>query len=219
MTPQRAAEAALRAITPSTRVSTDPTAEVAGRPAYQLVLEPRDPATLVGEVTIAIDGRTHVPTRVQVFARGATSPAFETGFTSFDPTAPPASVFDFNPPPGATVTEGLDGAGGRGPDAQGTDPSGSGARPQVVGSGWTAVVKAQLPPTGTAPGGGAPPAAGSGPLGSLGAVVSSLPTVSGSWGSGHLLRGTLFSVLLTDDGQVVAGAVAPQRLYAALAAR
>jgi hypothetical protein len=49
--------------------------------------------------------------------------------------------------------------------------------------------------------------------------MKSLPTVSGSWGSGHLLRGTLFSVLFTDDGRVVAGAVAPAQLYAALAAR
>jgi hypothetical protein len=50
-------------------------------------------------------------------------------------------------------------------------------------------------------------------------VVKQLPAVSGSWGSGHLLHGTLFSVLVTDDGHVVAGAVPPDRLYAALSAR
>ena len=43
-----------------------------------------------------------------------------------------------------------------------------------------------------------------------------LPRVSGTWGSGHLLKGTLFSALLTDDGRVVVGAVAPEALYAAL---
>jgi hypothetical protein len=58
---------------------------------------------------------------------------------------------------------------------------------------------------------------GASPLGSLGAVVRNLPEVSGSWGSGHLLRGTLFSVLVTDDGRLVAGSVAPEVLYAALA--
>jgi hypothetical protein len=56
-------------------------------------------------------------------------------------------------------------------------------------------------------------------LGGLDAVVRKLPTVSGPWGSGHLLRGSLFSVLLTDDGRVVAGAVAPERLFAALRAK
>ena len=48
-------------------------------------------------------------------------------------------------------------------------------------------------------------------------MLKVLPTVSGAWGSGHLLRGTLFSALLTDDGRVAVGAVAPEALYAALA--
>jgi len=46
--------------------------------------------------------------------------------------------------------------------------------------------------------------------------LNNLPAVRGSWGSGHLLTGKLFSVLLTDDGRVVIGAVAPDRLYQAL---
>lgn len=223
-TPQQAADAALRAITPTTQVSTDPTAVVAGRPAYQLVLEPRDPDTLVGSVVVAIDGETHVPTRVQVFARGATGAAFETGFTSFDPSKPPTSVFEFNPPPGATVTEGLTGvgqdAGGTGPSRSSTEDT-QGAAPEVVGKGWTSVVRAELPSSGDRTGSGSSDGAETGSaaglLGNVGAMVHALPTVSGAWGSGHLLRGTLFSVLVTDDGQVVAGAVAPERLYAALA--
>jgi hypothetical protein len=47
-------------------------------------------------------------------------------------------------------------------------------------------------------------------------VLRALPAVSGSWGSGHLLKGTLFSALLTDDGRLVIGAVAPDALYSAL---
>ncbi|MBM0236720.1 hypothetical protein JNW88_05375 [Micromonospora sp. ATA32] len=39
--------------------------------------------------------------------------------------------------------------------------------------------------------------------------------VSGDWGSGRLLTGKLFSVLLTDDGRLLAGAVTPERLYQA----
>jgi hypothetical protein len=50
-------------------------------------------------------------------------------------------------------------------------------------------------------------------------MLDALPTVHGSWGSGHLLRGSLFSALLTDDGRVAVGAVAPQALYSALRAR
>jgi hypothetical protein len=48
-------------------------------------------------------------------------------------------------------------------------------------------------------------------------VLKSLPTVSGSWGSGTLLRSALFSVVLTDDGRVAIGAVPPSVLYDALA--
>jgi outer membrane lipoprotein-sorting protein len=214
MTPQQAADKALAAITPTTTVTTDPTAVVAGRPAYQLALEPRDPSTLVGTVKIAIDGATHIPTRVQVFARGAAEPAFEVGFTSFNPTTPSASVFDFNPPPGADVSEGLTGsrADGTAPDPAlpGHD---SGAKPKVVGTGWTSVLTATVPASSTSG-----TDAGSSALGSLDALVKSLPAVSGSWGSGHLLSGTVFSVLVTDDGRIAVGAVRPEKLYAALAA-
>ena len=44
----------------------------------------------------------------------------------------------------------------------------------------------------------------------------SCPKVSGSWGSGRLLAGTAFSVVITDDGRVAAGAVGPKLLYDAL---
>jgi outer membrane lipoprotein-sorting protein len=48
-------------------------------------------------------------------------------------------------------------------------------------------------------------------------ILGSLPQVSGTWGSGRLLKSALFSVLLTDDGRVIAGAVAPELLYEAAA--
>ncbi len=210
ITPQQAADAALKAITPSTRVTTDGTAVVAGRSAYELRLQPRDTGSLVGSVRIAIDGRTHVPTRVQVFARGADKPAFEVGFTSFDPSTPSASVFRFNPPPGTTVTESKGAGHGMAPSPadHGTRPDQtSPTAPRTVGTGWTTVVVATLP---------AGAASGSS---SATRMLDALPTVHGSWGSGHLLRGSLFSALLTDDGRVAVGAVAPQALYSALAAR
>ncbi len=228
VTPQQAAEAALHAISPTTRVSTDGTAVVAGRSAYELVLRPRERGTLVGSVRIAIDGRTHVPTRVQVFARGAGKPAFEVGFTSFDPTKPRASVFRFAPPPGTKVTQ-ESGLGGMvahhsqrpaqrpaQPQVPGHAagsarmPSSAAARPQVVGKGWTSVVVASLPPAMASRGGSR-----SGPD-SMAGMLQMLPTVHGRWGAGHVLRGTLFSAVLSNDGRVAVGAVPPKALYAAL---
>jgi hypothetical protein len=50
-----------------------------------------------------------------------------------------------------------------------------------------------------------------------GQLLGLLPTVSGDWGSGRLLKTRLVSVLLTDDGRLLAGAVNPQRLYEAAA--
>ena len=203
-TPQQAAQAALKAIDPSTQVSTDPTATVAGRPAYVLSLVPRDPRSLVGSVRIAIDGDTHIPTRVQIFARGATSPAFQVGFTSFSTATPDSSVFGFTPPPGATVKQGTMPTT---PGHRALAAPTSGDAPTVVGKGWTSVVVATLPADQKS----------SGQPSQQQALVDRLPTVSGTWGSGHLLRSALFSAVLTDDGRVAVGAVAPQRLYDALA--
>lgn len=216
LTPQQAAETALQAISPSTKVSTDGTAVVAGRSAYELLLQPRDTASLVDSVRVAIDGRTHVPTRVQVFAKHVSAPAFEVGFTSLDDSVPPSSVFRFHPPPGTKVTE-SSGSSDRSPmsamrkhhralaGAAGTKPRGAGTKPRVVGTGWTSVVVATVS-TGNSSGG----------LGSAAKLLTALPVVRGSWGTGHLLRGTLFSAVLTQDGRVAIGAVTPDRLYAAL---
>jgi outer membrane lipoprotein-sorting protein len=199
LTPQQAAEAALKAIDPTTQVGTDPTAEVAGRPAYQLDLVPRDSRSRIGSVRIAIDGATHVPTRVQVFARGASSPALQVGFTSFSTATPPASTFSFTPPPGATVKQGS--AQSSSPQAGATGAPGT--APQVVGKGWTTVVVADIGKDGST---------------GLPSALRALPSVSGSWGSGRLLEGALFSAVLTDDGRLAVGAVAPGMLYDALSA-
>jgi hypothetical protein len=51
----------------------------------------------------------------------------------------------------------------------------------------------------------------------LQSILGALPQVSGTWGSGRVLQSALFSVLLTDDGRVLAGAVGPEALYEAAA--
>jgi outer membrane lipoprotein-sorting protein len=204
-TPQEAADAALRALDPSTVVTTAGSAKVAGRSAYELVLAPRDTASLVGEVRLAIDAEEHVPLRVRVLARGASAPAFQVAFEQVTFARPDPAWFRFNPPPGTTVTEGTDDLGGAAPTAPADR-----ARPVVIGQGWTSVLVARLP---------SPDEGGSGPGADaeLGALVERLPAVSGPWGSGRLLAGSLFSVLLTDDGRVLIGAVGPDRLYLAAA--
>ncbi len=226
-TPDEAAKAALAAIDPTTRAEVGPAVVVAGRTAYELVLTPKDSATLVAQVRLAVDGERHLPLRVQVFSTKQATPALEVGFTAIDFSAPEARQFEFTPPPGTTVTEGM--PEGLRDKAAGlpTPPAGAPtARPadavRTVGQGWSRVVVAKLPaqvsgtaPAQTSPGSGSAGGAG---VNQLQALLAALPKVSGAWGSGRVLEGTLFSLVLTDDGRAALGAVAPEALYAALAA-
>ena len=195
-TPQDVAERLLSFVDPTTTVTVGRAEEVAGRAAYELVLEPKDELTLVDEVRLAIDGETKVPLRVQAFGVGQTEPAVEVAFTSVRFAVPDASVFDFTPPSGSKVTErSLEdlGAGGA-PDATapGAAPQPS-AFPQVLGEGWSTVVETtgvQVPD-------------------SAQALVGQLSTpVTG----GRTITSALLSVLLTDDGRMLVGAVPPAEL-------
>ena len=228
LTPQQAVQRLLTAVGPTTNVTTGPTTTVAGQNAYQLVIAPKDSRSLVGRVVVQIDAEhPGVPLGVQVFARGATNPAFQTGFTSITFAAPPASTFAFTPPQGAsvrTVTPHRPAAPG------GAPPAVSGAK--VVGSGWLRV--AVLPASvlssirnGNAAGtlGQAAQSAASGPgsgaavnpAGILAALLKSARPVSGAWGSGSLVTTGLASILITSNGHVLVGAVAPSVLYSAAA--
>jgi outer membrane lipoprotein-sorting protein len=195
-TPAELAKRFLAAVEPSTSVTLGANTTVAGRDAYDLVLTPNTSATLVGSVSIAVDGKTGVPLRVQVDARGQQSTAFEVGFSSFDPSTPSADVFAFTPPKGATVTEqALPAQGERKAHAKADHPE-----PAVSGSGWSSIV--------TVPVGTVPASVTSSPLyGQLTSAVS----------GGRALTTSLVSVLLTDDGRVLAGAVPVSALEAAAA--
>lgn len=222
-TPQDAAQMALDALDPTTSVTTSGSAVVAGRPAYELVLKPKTAGTLVAQVRISVDAEEHIPLRVQVFSTTTASPAFQVGFTQVSFEQPEAAQFAFNPPPGTTVTESRLPAHPPAHSADGSRAGKPGAadRPQVSGTGWSTVVVATLPAdalTGSSPGGPSSGPSAGGPE-QLQGILSALPRTSGSWGSGYLLKGTLFSAVVTDDGRVAVGAVAPELLYAALAAR
>ncbi|MDF2144835.1 hypothetical protein [Knoellia sp. p5-6-4] len=206
-TPEEAAERALAALDPTTEVTTSGSAVVAGRDAYELVLKPRNSGSLVASVRISVDAERHIPLRVQAYSTKLANPAFEVGFTSIDFGRPDARQFAFNPPPGTTVTE-KDARTKADRDTSGRPDAA--AAPKVVGTGWGAVAVGSLPPGALASGEGGQQAQ---------TMLQSLPRVSGDWGSGRLLGGTLFSAVLTDDGRYAVGAVKPESLYAALAAK
>lgn len=264
LTPQRLAEQLLAAVEPTTKVTVDGTASVAGRDAYELVVAPRDQRSLVKQIRLAIDATTSLPLRLEVFGTGSSDPAIESGFTSISYDTPSSDVFAA---PTGTMKELT-------PPA--TPPSHewrSTERPRVHGSGWTTVLElAKLPDLRALNGGGAAsPSSGTkgsgsrptatdgsglaptpqgkgdtdsgrgsgtipppddsiqpaGPLGSEGPTASndagsqgaplqqllrSAQPVSGAYGSGRLLRTSLLSVLVLDDGHVFVGAVTPATL-------
>ena len=215
LTPQQAAQQVLAAVGKTTVVSVDRNAVVAGRAAYELVLAPRDSRSLVGQVQIAIDGQNAVPLRLQVFARGAGSPAFQVGYTYIRFVAPSPGDVSFTPPPGAKLTK-VNLAGG-----DRAAPGSGNADVSAFGSGWLTVL--DLPSSGltaeASPDGG-PVSIGNAPGDSaavINALLKSATTVSGTWGRGRLLRTSLISALITGNGRMFVGAVLPSVLYTAAA--
>ncbi|MEV0901132.1 DUF2092 domain-containing protein [Actinoplanes sp. NPDC049802] len=226
--PQEAADAALAAIDDSTKVETTGLAEVAGRDAYELVLSPKDSASLVGQVRLAIDAEHHIPLRVDVYAKNAAKPAFRVAFEQITFEVPADDQFSFNPPPGAKISEGEFGdhtaKPSEGAPAKPSEKAPAGAPEsddvKVIGEGWTTIVVGEAPSLDGLEG-AKPSGSASAEEEQAGQVaeqfLGTLEKVSGSWGSGRLLRGSLFSVLLTDDGRVLGGLVSPEALYAAAA--
>lgn len=186
--PLAAAEAALAAIDASTEVTVADPVRVAGRDAHQLVIAPRDEASLIREVRVAVDAEHSLPVAVEVYGQGE-EPAFEVRFTQISFTAPDPEQFRFNPPPGAEVTE-VDVFAVLSHFAGEFSGEFAGQLPEVsvVGEGWTRVLVVALPEELD--------------LGGLEWLLA----------DGQVLSGTLFSVLRTDDGTLLVGAVTPQRL-------
>jgi outer membrane lipoprotein-sorting protein len=214
LTPQQQAAKAIAAIDPTTSITVDRTARVAGRPAYQLVLTPRTTATLIQQVRIAIDAAKSVPLRVQVYARGHTAPAFETAFTSVSFAKPAASAFRFTPPRGAKVDQ--QGAIGAPASTNATDkPAESAgkakaaeAQPRTIGTGWTSILAL---PAGTLSLDGTTKHDKGGSSNMLNELLKPVA-------AGRVLETRLLSVLVTTDGRVFVGAVPASALENAAAA-
>lgn len=226
VTPQQVAAKLLANADEHTAIRVTNNAQVAGRAAYQLVLAPKDEGSLVQEVRLALDGETYMPLQVQVFAKGSAEPAFQVGFTQVTFTPPAEENFSFTPPAGAKVKEETLGAGGDAEHAEQKVESAKEAREdtKVVGAGWTRV--AVLPATladltakpAETPADGKPGShwkggsEGADPSALVQNVLKTATPVSGTWGSGKLIKTKLVTALLTDDGRLLVGAVTPEEI-------
>jgi len=179
LTPQQAADQALAALTPTTKVETTGAAKVAGRDAYELVLSPKDTNSLVGQVRLAIDAKQHIPLRVDVYAKNATNPAVRVAFQQISFAKPGAQEFTFNPPPGAKVTQAKpqDLEQEHEKAMQDQKPALRNG-PSVIGQGWTSIVTLKLPAESTPSAGGKKDDAAE-----LQNALDILPKASGTWGS------------------------------------
>lgn len=192
-TPEQLAADLVTALEPSTELGVDDAEVVAGRDAYTLTLRPRAEETLVGEAAITVDGETGFPLAVTLTARGANEPAYRLAYTDIDLSAPDASLFDFSPPAGATVTEHDVPVPGTHDGGSGTHPGADDADVEIIGEGWSTVAVA--------------------PVGrELLADEPLLAEITEPVAGGRLLSTSLLTVLLTDDGRVLAGPVTPAHL-------
>lgn len=242
-TPQEASQRILATIGKDSTVTTNAVSRVAGRDAYELVVTPKQQDTLVKNVRLAVDGETMMPLRVQVNSTKLDTPAYEVGFTDLQLGDVEDRMFSFTPPAGAKVTR-EDAKPG---EAKGQDPATSAAKGaekdaehhargkatgragekdmQTQGEGWSRVTVAdaganpmELLKKAESGASASGEAQGHGGSGDLTSILQSLPETSGSWGRGRVLEGTLFSVVVADDGRIAVGAVPSSRLTAALGA-
>ncbi|MFF8913545.1 outer membrane lipoprotein carrier protein LolA [Streptomyces sp. NPDC015032] len=221
-TPKAFAEQALKAAGPTTSVTVDGTARVAGRDAYKLVIKPKESGSTIGSVTVAVDAQNGVPLKFTLLSSSGGKAVVDAGFTKVDFAKPAASSFTFTPPKGAEVTEGddakaqreADGPEGLGmfPGADGLGAGGSGAKDaKVIGEGWNAIAEIRTP------GGTGLPSKESGdvPAEAQQFLDSLGDKVSGKFGSGRVFKTRVVNALMTDDGRVYVGAVTPDALVKA----
>ncbi|MFF9047422.1 DUF2092 domain-containing protein [Streptomyces parvulus] len=209
-TPKDFADQALKSIDDTTSVKVAGTAQVAGRDAYRLVVEPRQKGSTVGAVTVAVDAETGTPLKFTLTPASGGAAVVDAGFTKVSFAKPDASTFDFTPPKGAKVTE-ADEQAPKAPE-HGRKAEGDLAKEldglKVIGEGWNSIASfdtgGQGLPTGSAGGGDL-----GGFLGSLG------DQVKGDFGSGTVFKTRLVNALITEDGKVYAGAVTKDALVKA----
>ncbi|MEU6588312.1 DUF2092 domain-containing protein [Streptomyces sp. NPDC046881] len=211
-TPKDFADEALKSVDDTTSVTVDGTAQVAGRDAYKLLIQPRQSGTTVGAISIAVDAKTGLPLKFTLTPKSGGAAVLDAGFTQVSFAKPAASTFDFTPPKGAKVTEDKDGAEAPGHAPKHGEGLAGGLEgkdgPKVLGKGWTSVATFD-----TGAEGGLPTGSRGGDLGGfLGSIGDK---VSGKFGKGTVFSTRLVNALITDDGKVYAGAVTKDALVKA----
>lgn len=209
--PATATKQLLAKVRETSTVSVDGTANVANRPAYELVLTPKPTErTLLREIRVAVDSQTRMPLGLSVMSNGTTAPALQIAFSDIEFTQQPADLFTFTPPKGAKVTEKT----AKIDDQTKAKATEAEQNTKFVGDGWDTVVTGRVP---------ADALAAKKSTGSEGRDVDPQKLlsrfgkrVSGTWGSGYLFTTKVGTAVLTDDGRFAAGAVPEQVLYSAL---
>jgi outer membrane lipoprotein-sorting protein len=183
----------------------DPPDTVAGRPAYELVLQPQPTErTLLREVRVALDGQTHMPLSLTVLANGSAQPALRLAFTELTFGPQPATLFQFRPPPGAKVT--VHSARLASAPEKNRLAHDSHEQATLIGEGWDTVLVRRLCRT-DASGASLTPAA-----------LNQLSTqIRGPWGHGRLIHTDVGNAVVTSDGRLAVGAVPAQVITEALA--
>ncbi|AXK36479.1 outer membrane lipoprotein carrier protein LolA [Streptomyces armeniacus] len=210
LTPEKAADQALKAVDKTTSVSVDGTSKVAGRDAYTLVIKPKAAAdSTVESVRIAVDADNGAPLKFTLTPDGGGKPVIDIAYRNVDFGKPGADTFEFKAPKGAKVTEKeLDGKApekGAKPDLSGFD---------VLGEGWNTVVEIPLPGNALAgPMGGDKEGGGSEQMKRL--LDAFTDEAKGDFGTGRVFETRLVNALITDDGKVFAGAVTKDGLVKA----
>ncbi|MFG3661291.1 outer membrane lipoprotein carrier protein LolA [Streptomyces sp. NPDC047706] len=213
-TPQDLTDEALKAVDDTTSVTVDGTAQVAGRDAYKLVIEPKQSGSTVGAISVAVDAETGTPLKFTLTPASGGAAVVDAGFTQVSFGKPAASTFDFTPPKGAKVTE--EGSveapeHSQHPEEEELAEGLEGLN--VIGEGWTSVAVLDSGAEGAASG------AGRGDMGELGAAGGFLGSlgdeVKGKFGSGTVFETRLVNALITDDGKVYVGAVTKEALVKA----
>ncbi|MEU8964893.1 DUF2092 domain-containing protein [Streptomyces sp. NPDC048491] len=213
-TPKALADQFLKNVDPTTAVSVDGTAQVAGRDAYQLLIKPKQSGSTVGSVRVAVDAKTGVPLKFTLASSAGGKAVVDAGFTKVDFSKPSADTFSFTPPKGAKVTQD-DGKQKQTFKPEQSLPGGLGGlgdakNTKVIGKGWTSIAEFDtggkgIPKAGNGKGGGDAQTF----LDSLG------DKVSGKFGSGTVFKTRLVNALITDNGKVYVGAVTKDALIAA----
>ncbi|MCX5384978.1 DUF2092 domain-containing protein [Streptomyces sp. NBC_00083] len=213
-TPKAIADQFLKNVDPTTAVSVDGTAQVAGHDAYQLLIKPKQSGSTIGSVRIAVDAKTGVPLKVTLSSSAGGKAVVDAGFTKVDFSKPSASTFAFTPPKGAKVTE------DDGKQKQSFKPEqslpgglgglGDGKNTKVIGEGWTAIA------TFDTGGKGMPKAEQGKGGGDAQKFLDSLgDKASGPFGTGTVFKTRVVNALITDNGKVYVGAVTKDALIAA----